>query len=393
MRLKSRLDSLSWRVFSIMMAGLGLTLVGLFVIGLLTIKQSTDQALQERLSLTKVIANRVDDHLNQLIYSMEALIKTEGIAGQFDDPQVRERFLEDIQNQLGHATYYTVILDTDRKLVAQSPYIEEVAKNDFASAKCVEFVSVNQRPIITRAFDLGAPTPTVAMVVPILSAEFKLVGVVFSALNLNSSDFTRLLQSDGPGSTGYTEVVDSTGVVLGATRLDRLWQEDDHGDQFDELITSKQSVVGTCHNCHIEGKDVLDQQDEVMAFAPLSAANWGVALRQSKSETFAFTYMLRNGFILYGILAIVTVGFSTALLSGRIVKPIIELTKACQEIATGNLATSIPQRGPGEIGKLASAFDFMRSKLKSSLNQIQSWAEELEGRIYVRTRELQESSG
>jgi signal transduction histidine kinase len=391
MPLRFSTKSLFSSIFIIMVLGLGFFLAGIIIVGSLTIRESTEHALNERLRLAEVIASRVDDYMNDSIRKVEIMVESEKIGQKLDDQAEQQRFVESVRRQLGGLAYYVVLLDIDHKILALDPLNEEVLANDFSSAKCVEFVHVNEKPVITRAFELGAPTPTVAMVVPVWAPDGQLNAVVFTALNLNHNSFTKLLTDVGPGSTGYAEIVDSAGMVLGSTMPDLLWQKDDHSGQFDALITENKSVVGTCHRCHVEDATVIARNDDVMAFAPLLAARWGVALRQSKAETFAFSGTLQSRITLFGVVALLVMGVITWQLLRRIVQPIQELTDACQEIAQGNLSASIPQGGTGEVGRLGTAFDFMRRRLKASLDEIQGWTVELEDRIRHRTQELEES--
>jgi signal transduction histidine kinase len=390
MRLQLR-SRLFWQVFIIVLIGLGLTSIGMAALSLQAIDDNTHRALEERLVLSQAIAGRVDDYLHESTRHVEILIESEGIAQHMEDEALAQEFVEKVKYHLGNFAYFTVLLDNSRQVVSMAPYNEEVMKNDFTSAKCVEFVSVHRTPVITRAFVLGAPTHTVALVIPILDKEQTQVGTLFTALNLTDEVFTRLLKPCCPGTTGHSEIVDSTGLVLASTQPENLWKEDGHGEQFDQLVSDRRSVVGTCHTCHIEDSQVIAREDEVMAFAPLASAQWGVALRQSSQEAFTFASILKKQLAVYFSVALLAGVGITWMFTKRIVRPIEKLTSACQEITEGNLSVEVPLEGPGEIGRLGSSFALMRNRLKESLNQIQNWADELEDRIRLRTTELEES--
>ncbi|MCL5075468.1 MAG: sensor histidine kinase, partial [Chloroflexi bacterium] len=137
-----------------------------------------------------------------------------------------------------------------------------------------------------------------------------------------------------------------------------------------------------------------ERREEVLAFAPLTSAPWGVAVRQSREEAFAYSDALQQRVLLFGISAFILAILSAWLLTRSVVKPIRTLTVACQRIAEGDLSLSlppIPSIGGDELLTLAHSFEIMRARLEKSLEEIQRWTEQLEQRVQQRTKELEES--
>lgn len=389
-RLKAPFLGLSGRVFLTVLGGVAVALVAFALVSVQALESSTDNTLRERLALAEVTAGRLDDFVDQTIRVTETMIDATGLASGAASLDERTRFVAALYDHLGESAYYVAIVDPDFRARLVYPLQSEVLGHDFSDSNCVNHAFDQALPQVTRSFTLGTPTPAVAMNVPILTPDGAVAGVVVVTLDLNASNFGALIEARDLGETGYIEVVDRTGIILGATRSGLRWKEDDHAGFFQTLILERQTSVGTCHNCHA-GDSVGNKREDLVAFAPLSVAPWGIAVRQARDEAFIHTDTLRRRLIAIGGLSFIVIGIATLLLTQHLVKPLRGLTAACGEIAGGNLDTPLPERGPAEVGLLGDAFDTMRGRLKSSLQEINTWNTELEGLVSERSKELEAS--
>jgi signal transduction histidine kinase len=64
-----------------------------------------------------------------------------------------------------------------------------------------------------------------------------------------------------------------------------------------------------------------------------------------------------------GILGLLVAGLFAWYVSGRVVRPVLELSDAADEVAQGNYDVDVPRRAPGEIGHLAERFEQMTERL------------------------------
>jgi signal transduction histidine kinase len=64
-----------------------------------------------------------------------------------------------------------------------------------------------------------------------------------------------------------------------------------------------------------------------------------------------------------GALGILVAALLAGYLSRRIVRPVLQLSDAADEVAAGNYAVSVPQNAPGELGHLSSRFGEMAGRL------------------------------
>jgi signal transduction histidine kinase len=69
---------------------------------------------------------------------------------------------------------------------------------------------------------------------------------------------------------------------------------------------------------------------------------------------------------LAGVLGLVVAAVLGWYLSRRLVRPVLELSEAADEVAGGNYDVSVPRRAPGEIGHLADRFGEMTDRLAES---------------------------
>ncbi|HKZ51269.1 MAG TPA: HAMP domain-containing protein, partial [Dehalococcoidia bacterium] len=189
---------------------------------------------------------------------------------------------------------------------------------------------------------------------------------------------------------GYAQIVDNGGTVLASTSSGQLLEKSDHEGQVATLIREKRTSSGTCHECH-ESAGGTERQTEVMAFAPLELAPWGVLIRQSEEEALAPAQRLRQRAIWLGVPAFLLALLFAWVTARSVLRPVRVLTAAAQKISSGDLSEAVPNLGEDEIGSLARTFETMRGRLKESLGSVEEWGRRLEVRVQERTRELEAS--
>ncbi len=125
-----------------------------------------------------------------------------------------------------------------------------------------------------------------------------------------------------------------------------------------------------------------------MAFVRLSVAPWAVALGGTESETYAPARHLRRTLMLAGGGSLAALWLLTLLGARLLVRPVRDLTRAAEEMASGDLERTVSVSEGGEIGVLAESLETMRAQLKDSLETVRRWGEELELKVADRTAEL-----
>ena len=108
-------------------------------------------------------------------------------------------------------------------------------------------------------------------------------------------------------------------------------------------------------------------------------------LRENIQDFLTSTIILTLVIALFGVIV-------TILLTQRIASPIQALVHATHEIAEGNLDQEVDTENDGEINDLATAFNTMLARLRTSRAEIESYQQMLEAKVALRTQELQKAT-
>lgn len=371
----------------ILLVGLGMAaLAGILGLSSLwEIRALADRTLQERRGLAHAVADRLDTILrSNLIILQEVALGIRGGLGEADlRPEkvaLREAYL---RSTLFEGVF---LLDRGGGLIWIEPRRQAAMQEDLSSL-----------PSVRRTLEVGKLQVSdliadgrkrVYAVVPIRDWHGELVGAVGGAMDPESPRFQSLLHPIPFGETTYLELVDGQGIVLASTKAGRSFIKSDHGRFLISLIQEKKSVVGTCHSCHEEDGSP-EREREVIAFAPLTTAPWGLSVRQAEREALAPAVAMERRLLFVGSLTILVALFFAWGVARSVTKPLETLAQGALRIAREELDEPIPPLGEDEIGHLARAFDQMRIRLKASFETIAEATRDLERRVQERTRELE----
>jgi signal transduction histidine kinase len=357
-------------------------------LGIRAVRQSTDQALEQRLVLAQATAGQIDyllqhslDHL--AAGSEEELRELMGSAA-VARPNVSQMYAFQKQN-LPILPAFVCILDAEGRVLACEPRIPDVQRTDFSRQPYVRRALREARPVVSGVVrDVVEGLSLVFLASPIRSDSGEAVGLVQTAVDLAVADLGVWVQPLALGETGFGQIVDANGFVLASTEPGHLLQRAEHSPQFASLIAKGASTMGRCHSCH-EG---APKREDILAFAPLTSAPWGVAIQQSEAEAFAPSRWLRRQHLILGSVALLTALVGAWLIARGIARPVRGLASASRRIAEGDLETPVVPRGPAELYSLAESFETMRSSLTAWHGKVARWQEDLEHRVSDRTKDL-----
>ena len=372
--------ALQKRITLLVLAGLVVGL-GLFsLLGIQSLNESTERILDQRLTIARIMANHLDETLTHV------LLHLQNIADSNDELPTREEFrsmagsLRQVFAESGILVQNIILTDSSGQVLQVEPKDTTIIGADMSLF-----------PEVKRALETGLPTisnlianplmemPVVMAAAPISDKEGEIIGMLAGSIDVERSGINAFGQSLQVGNTGYTEIVDGNGVVLARTEPGsppEIFEKSDHPGRFAELISEGEATVGTCHRCH-ETKEELQRRRDVLAFAPLSSATWGVVIRQSEEEALAPTRQLERRLFILGILVLVGTLLLVWTMMQGIVKPIRMLTAAAKRVAAGDFKAAIPIRRKDEIGQLSAAFSTMTWELTQSRDELMSRNEEL----------------
>lgn len=386
MALAGRL-TLGTRIALLVALGLALAFSLFGFLSLHSLQESTQRELHERLVAAQLSASHIDNFLNLYL----DMLSRSANAGDIDllsgDTAPAQRLLDEIYSPrvgIGRAIY---LLDRDGRTVWAEPEAARAEPLHAMASSITAQVAQSGRNGVSDAYQDPLGRQMVSLAVPIRGRDASPAGALVLELDLTGSLLNGFVQPVSLGRTGYVEIVDSNGVVLASSDRSRFFQKSDHTDQFADMIQGGRPTVGACHSCH-QDSGASPLRPDILAFAPLSAAPWGVAIRQSEEEVLAPTRSLQQSLAIVAALSLL-VALAVAWFGAHmVVRPVRELTAAARRIAGGDLNSQVPSSGPAEIGELAREFDGMRGTLRSSVNNLEQVRASLEQQVDQRTRQL-----
>ena len=377
------------RVMLLVAIGMAGVVAALTVSALLLVDESIDRTLDERRALARMTARQADFVVRQGMLVLEEVTLSEGFDPGDGDTTAEQAAL---RQALSGSTFSRVYLTDERgDVVWTEPPLESMRGLDFAAFAPEAMLVLNGgKPSVSGLTSaVGDGTPVVSIMMPVIAGGAT-VGLIAGDIGLAGNELTEIIRPGALGDTGYAQIVDGGGNVLASTREGQLLERSDHEGQIASLIEEGRTTSGTCHDCHgLAGRE--QRETDVMAFAPLETAPWGVLIRQSEGEALAPARDLRKRVALFGVPAFLAALLFAWVTARSVLRPIGVLTTAARRISAGDLSQPVPDLGKDEVGGLARTFETMRLRLKQSMEGIQSWNRQLEDRVRERTRELEAS--
>ncbi len=368
-----------------------LAILALFwITGQRALKESRQQSLEHQLAIANLVASSLDQRLNRASALLQATAaKPELSALSSLPPSDVAALLRDLQLQLSSYGRRLYWLDAEGDVLWSEPVDQAVLSEPFADLSAIRPALDNRTPYVSSLLQsTGSNSPYALLAAPILRRGGEIGGLLVEEMGADQLGLEGVLQQAIAGGSAHIEVVDRTGQILASSRPapDR---QIIHTDQFASLIDSQEPTVGTCHQCHASDGGEVGRSDEVLAFAPMSAAPWGVAVREPVQEVMAPVGYLRRQIILGGgITLIVALLLTWWLITRQVLEPIQALDEASAQFAAGNLDVALPNGGIDEVARLTANLERMRVRLDATLADHRRWNEALEEMVEERTREL-----
>jgi len=108
-----------------------------------------------------------------------------------------------------------------------------------------------------------------------------------------------------------------------------------------------------------------------MVYAPLSASGWSLGVLFPKDELMADISRLNRTVLFLSLAGFLVILAVIIWIAGSITKPLRLLSKATEQIGSGNLDMEIPPiTSKDEVGKLADSFNYMKGSLKRYIKEL-----------------------
>ena len=369
-------------------------IISLGIASYLTVNYTIERSLNRRVALAQMIAKYTDSILERNFNRLYDISLSGGV--DFSDTNWEpERKALQTAYQYSIFTDGIFLLDKNGNTVLTYPPKPENSENRL-SIPNISRVIMDGRPTISDIYTVEPSKKKVIFaMVPLKSKDGDIVGVAGGEINPTNYMLNQIIKAVPDEPNTYMEIVDSHGIVMASNNPNRIFTGSDHNRFLGNLISQKKTTVRTCHRCHTEKEKQTgasgEKSTDILAFAPLEMAPWGVSIIQPERDVYAPARKLRNMFLAFslgsiGIALLMAVGMSRS-----IVKPVHELIDATHKIAAGDMSKSISFGGVDEIGMLSTSFEIMRVKLADSLETLQRYNVELEERVIERTKEIKQS--
>jgi signal transduction histidine kinase len=314
-----------------------------------------------RLTTAQVLANYVDaqltDHLQQIARTAARM--------QTDAPPNTALLLDDLRSRLSTAAYGVFLLDASgRTIAADPPAMDRLGSALVERPEVAEALAAG-RTVVSAVHHGPGGRAQFGMLVPVranwlagsgTSGPPGALGVLIDPTNPRFADLVEAAQTIGGGTSG--EVVDQFGTVVIASQRERTLLPGQHPDFYRTQLAARAPAT---HRGDDSGND-----PQLVVFAPLQRAPWGLALAGPEAEVLAPIRRWDPALITL-VLASFGVLLGLAIHTARgILNPIRALIAAARRIAQGDLASAVPTGGGAELRELADALEEMRRDLRAA---------------------------
>lgn len=374
------------RIILLVVFSSAVILLSLGIASHMIVRNSIERSLESRMAISDIIGKNIDYVLESNLTRLQDISLTYKVDFREDD-------WEDEKKALKLAYEYSIfsdgvfLMDLDGNVVLTYPYREDSRLN-LLSIPYVGRSIEGRRPVISDVYTIE-PTKrkVIYAFVPLKNADGDVIGVAGGEINPANYLFTKIIKTIPSGDDTRVELIDSHGIIISSNDPQRILTYVDHNQFLGNLIAEKKSFVGACYRCHPESP-AGERVKDVLSFAPLSMAPWGVCVRQPQALVFSPSSELKMVFTVLGGIYILTSLILALGLSKSIVRPVRSLIEASQLIGRGNLSEPVEVTCKDEIGTLARSIDGMRVRLAESLERIRQHSDDLEERVRQRTSEL-----
>jgi len=364
-------------------------LIGIFAfIAISTVRQETQQQLNEHVLRARMLAANLDASLSHVAGMLTILSSKINL----DDPQADLEEWGAIFDQDFQSIQGVYVFDARGRILAATAVSPDVRWEDVPAIQTMPGSAPRSISIE------GMPRPYAIIAVPV-AHQHGAPGVLAAVIDLSNPDIFMSSGTLDLEHTGILQILDGKGQVLASTQPERMLSKETIEKITQQLFVEEKPMFEACLGCTSnENTDT----GNIIAFAPLSQAPWGVILWHDSQELFAPVRRLGLQTIVFGFLAILGALVLVFITTRSVILPVQALTDAtCRisdalhdpsdlELVECTLANALAKKSVqrrDEIGILANSFLTMCNRLQQSMKEIQSWNRELDARVQARTQQ------
>jgi methyl-accepting chemotaxis protein len=223
------------------------------------------------------------------------------------------------------------------------------------------------KPILTSPYvDAGTKKLVVTFAIPVVdgsTAKAVLGGDIFI------DHIVETVQSIKPSEHSFAFLVDSKGVVIAHPKAELTLKP-----STQVMASLDLAKIGQLQaNRHFE-KGSLDGGSFLVTARAVPNTDWTLVLAFSEADALAGISHMRDLSVLIGLVLVVATGLVLALLVTQMVKRLVTLRAALQDIASGegDLTHRLDESGQDELSDVGRSFNLFVSKIANTLTNIKS---------------------
>jgi signal transduction histidine kinase len=378
------------RVYLLMAIGIFFPLVVISMVCWYWLRDLDARLQGVRVAGAETVAAHFDEELTGDLELLQRLAARIGSRLEAADPLLAQQV---VREAFGHFRHREAVflLDSSRRVVAEEPFGRVSAAPNPAIPLVEEVLSTGLPRLSSLQVAEGRPS-LVHELVPVRDLAGAVVGVAGGTFDPSRRDFYKMLRHLRQGQTGRADLIDANGLIIASSEMRRAGIRSECSANMARLVTAKVTVSSRCDVCHAE-RGERSRTGELMTFAPLASAPWGLVVRQDAAEASptegAWPWFAVGGVLLAQVALSAIFAWGAA---RSVTQPVAVLTAEAERIASGQLAWPIPELGQDEVGQLGQALDRMRQSLQALVARVERDNLELEGRVEERTRDLNQAN-
>ncbi|WP_051302032.1 methyl-accepting chemotaxis protein [Salibacterium aidingense] len=358
-------------------------LVPTVLIGFFIYQTSTDEIIAKERESLESLAESTSDGMEQWLdkrmSQLTLLASSEEIMSEEKDRQLRMANIMKDSDE----TYENVVFTDTEGIVRADTSEENIDTLDLNDRDYFQ-QGMNGEKVISEALvSKDSGNRVIVLAVPVYDEADNIIGVLSAV-----ADFDALLQQFLSEKNLNKEGLQPI-MVDNSNNIQLHAQEELMGQPIAEADISETYKQRLDEGKTNVGSEVLQEEDKVLAHAPLEMAGYGVYFAVPMDTVLHVTDSLQLHAALMVAVAAVIIIVLARVIANTISRPIQRVTEKVQLVADGDLTgEEIYVKSNDEVGQLADHFNQMTKHLKALLNQVRESAE----MVSASSEELQASA-
>jgi len=372
-----------WPRISLLLSISFLVLGGvLLILGNRLLGESTDHVLEQRLIISKMVANQLDRKLLSVVMELEEAVRFNNLNPMDSEINTETRVLDELYNDPYLLVAEVVILDASGMVVLANPPNHFTPGTNLAER--FYFVESFEEGEICIAIPWKDPYDQnllTAITIPIRNEEQVLTGWLSTVINLDESSILKLLEDAVVlDKSAHAILTDEQGRSLVSTFDLPFLSPGEHVTFYSRAISQGEPVVEEV-SFELNLPNEPKGHHHIMAFAPLTIVPWGVFVGGDVvKETFAGPYRLYIWLASFFIISVFAIWGLTMVSTKRLLEPAKNTSlkfDIIQQLTNANSwdeMISLIVYFPSTIMPVSKVQLFMPDE--SGLNMISEWSSE-----------------